>query len=658
MNYENCGAYVCYDSAHLALAFRTEDASLAFLGLDSGGRRPDHKNSHNLLKPSFGAHASAFAKKGTAAPDIRHGPDGLRAEGSAGVFAFTPDNDPRSFTLAFEAPPGETLPATFFVASLSIATAPPAVWADALPLRRRRPPRPGRPGRFRRPPARTWRLPMLVHFPDYGTLRIESAEPGGDADIVCREALVPSSEMRGLSLGFKNHGYHNWMVALHHGVSRLEFRLVGRASARRRAALRFLVEPEIAPKAPFVDEPRWNGFRRAWLNNFPIQRFSLSMGDNLALEGVGHLAIHNKADMLSLCDPADHPLFGRLRDTFVRTLDLTFARCQAPDGEIQDAYRWCAKAPGAPPGAFLDVTPATLVAACVALRWAPDRLPAWLPAMLRAADFLLGLDADGDGLLESPFSGTSFHAPWPFPGSRPRNWWDNFAFGHKDAWTNLLAHRALRLVADAARAGGRVADAARIDAFLVPFRESLLRELLNPETGLLAGWRDAEGRLHDYGFTFPAAMAVNEGVLTRSEGRRMLRRLLRAMREAGFGDNRYGIPGNTRPVPLGVDTIGWAFMGAWPRYENGGCCGLAAWHFLRALYRVGLEREADAIYFRMLDTFENWPTHSGLFPGYMESVDWRTKDGQPCGYNYLADNYLFLGAGYLAHSGRQHTALA
>ena len=86
-------------------------------------------------------------------------------------------------------------------------------------------------------------------------------------------------------------------------------------------------------------------------------------------------------------------------------------------------------------------------------------------------------------------------------------------------------------------------------------------------------------------------------------------------------------------------------------YARPRCCGMTAWLFLNALYRVGMEKEADAIYFRMLDTFENLPTHSGLFPGYMESVDWRTKDGNPCGYNYLADNYLFLASGFLHHRG-------
>ena len=158
-------------------------------------------------------------------------------------------------------------------------------------------------------------------------------------------------------------------------------------------------------------------------------------------------------------------------------------------------------------------------------------------------------------------------------------------------------------------------------------------------------------------FTFTTALAVTEGVVGRREGAAMLRRLLRQMKRSGFGDFRFGIPGPTIPVAR-PDTIDWAFMGDWPMYENGGCCGLTAYHFLNALYHAGLVAEADAILFKMLETFETKATHSGLFPGYMESVDWRTKDGVPCGYNYLADNYVFLGAAVIAKGGLPHPAIA
>ena len=93
-------------------------------------------------------------------------------------------------------------------------------------------------------------------------------------------------------------------------------------------------------------------------------------------------------------------------------------------------------------------------------------------------------------------------------------------------------------------------------------------------------------------------------------------------------------------------------MSKWPVYEDGGLCGQNAYHFIQALYKSGMRKEADMILFRMLDTFESGPTHSGLMPGYMKSIDWRTKDGNPSGYNYLADNYYFLLAAIKGHNNK------
>lgn len=645
MNYSDRGRYACYDTPYLSMTFRAEDGWLAFLGLDSGGRRPDHKNTYNLLKPSFGARAL-----GGEVSHVEHGTEGVRVEGKEGTFAFQPGATEREVAMSFEAPEGRLLKETFFEASLSIATAPPTIWAETdpeeTPWITERNQAPGVHG------ERTWSLPMRIHFPDYGTLRVES----DDGAVECHETLLETKEMRGLSLGYQNFGGHNEMVALHHGISRLEFR-VRAGESRAKVGLRFTVEPEIAPQAPFVAGREWDGFRRAWLNNFPLNRCTLSMGDNIKLEGIAHLSEHNKADMLELCDPAMHPVFGKIRETFVHAIDLALLHYQAPDGEVCWEYAEGKKKEGQLTASFIDCGPSNLIGALVALRWVPEKLERWLEPLLRLGDFLMRMDSDGDGLIEIPFNGRSYKEPWNHPGGRPRIWWDNFANGHKDAWFNLLVHRGLRMLLPVAREAGRKEEAAKIGAFLKKFRANFMRELFNPESGVIAGWKDDLGRLHDYHFTFPTALAVNEGVVSKAEGKRMLRRLLKYMKAAGFGDNRFGIPGNTLAVPLNVDTFDWAFMAEWPRYENGGCCGMTAWHFLNALYRVGMEAEADAIYFRMLHTVETMPTHSGLFPGYMESVDWRTKDGNPCGYNYLADNYLFLAAGYVHHAGMKHPAM-
>ena len=128
------------------------------------------------------------------------------------------------------------------------------------------------------------------------------------------------------------------------------------------------------------------------------------------------------------------------------------------------------------------------------------------------------------------------------------------------------------------------------------------------------------------------------------------------MKKEGYGDLRFGIPGNVMPVAQ-TDTIDWPCMSDWGQYENGGVNGMNGFHFLTSMYNVGLEKEADAIFEAILNTYETQFTHSGLMPGYVKSVDWRTKNGVPCGYNYLADNYYFLLAAYAGKCKIPHSAV-
>lgn len=51
---------------------------------------------------------------------------------------------------------------------------------------------------------------------------------------------------------------------------------------------------------------------------------------------------------------------------------------------------------------------------------------------------VLATDTDGDGIFESPF-----HGNYMDPKRESLNWWDDFAFGHKDAYVNLQAYRGL-----------------------------------------------------------------------------------------------------------------------------------------------------------------------------------------------------------------------
>jgi hypothetical protein len=159
--------------------------------------------------------------------------------------------------------------------------------------------------------------------------------------------------------------------------------------------------------------------------------------------------------------------------------------------------------------------------------------------------------------------------------------------------------------------------------------------------------------MHDYYFTFITAMAILEDLVPDvATARAMLGVLLAKLEDNRYGSFRYGVPGMAAPVDE-ADRITWPPMADWGNYIHGGFCGVVAYPFLMALYRVGMRDAADRILFSMLRTFETLPTHSGLHPGFGigRSWDWRTRDGLPSGYNYLADNYVFLLAAIQGHFG-------
>jgi len=480
----------------------------------------------------------------------------------------------------------------------------------------------------------TFKGAIVAHFPDFGLLKFTAEDP---EDLLCREEFIPSAEMSGLCLGYKNTGGHNRMFSYHHGLLKLSF---SAGVPRDKMELILAVEPEMHPEIEFpAEDRRWDGLRRCWMNSFTLAKDSLTMGDNTALSGIAHLAMHFKADMIP-----HTPSFSNgvsVRDFMKRALFISFEKAVSKHGEIN--WEHMRGIPGdRKMASFIDSTPSALLAFSGHCLDACDKdfASEYMTKAVNAAEFLMGLDEDSDGVIEVPFHGNFFEE---LPG-RNRNWWDNFAFGHKDIYFNLLCQKALKRLARLISEFNFNIDVSKIESFTACFARNFDRIFFNAKTGVYAGWISRDGRMHDHMFTFASAMAINEGLVPRSKARKVLKILLRKMRENGFGDFRYGIPGPAVPVSP-EDTIKWDTLGAWPWYENGGLCGQNAFHFIMALYNAGMLSEADDIFFRMLASFEEEFTQSGLMPGYRNSVDWRTKDGRASGYNYLADNYYFLLAG-------------
>lgn len=268
---------------------------------------------------------------------------------------------------------------------------------------------------------------------------------------------------------------------------------------------------------------------------------------------------------------------------------------------------------------------------------------------------MLALDKNGNGLIEYPATGNSGDRATE-KKRRPANWWDTINFGHEDAYSNALAHRALQLLTEVARRLGRDGDALHYTRCAEVLRAAYLPAFYNPATGVLAGWKSADGKLHDYWFTFVNGAAISLGLVDEAAANGIMDKLLSRMEAAGYDKFHYGLPGNLVPVrredyiktertPEERREIGEPGMAdgsdGFQYYENGGATGCFAYFTIKALYKLGRTDDARRIFYPMLESYAR-----GAFQGFDaagRSIDWRDWQGGGHGYEgFLVDNFLAL----------------
>jgi len=258
-------------------------------------------------------------------------------------------------------------------------------------------------------------------------------------------------------------------------------------------------------------------------------------------------------------------------------------------------------------------------------------------------------DLDEDGLVEYVLSGNS--GSWPeIVKDRPANWWDCIGFGHKDAYGNVLAYRALRRMGEMARMAGHARDAEHFSIRADTLKSLFVPTFLHPATGVLAGWKSADGELHDYWFLFLNSLAIEYGLVPDDLAHAIMDRLLAKLEEVGYDRFDLGLPGNLVSVAR-KDYVHrdprWGGgqrednADGFQKYENGGATACFAGHTVEALYRLGRWGDGDRIFGPLLRSFE-----AGAFQGRGPSgmtKDWKTWDGTCYGYEgLLADGYKSL----------------
>ena len=288
----------------------------------------------------------------------------------------------------------------------------------------------------------------------------------------------------------------------------------------------------------------------------------------------------------------------------------------------------------------MDTYPSLLIAAWDVIRVTGDMdlLRRWQPHLERIASAMEAQDRNGNGLPESVHAG--IQGKFQFPSS---NWWDQINFGHEDAYACALAYRALEGLADLESLAGSPGKSALYHRRADKIRAAYLPNFLNPETGIIAGWKDAEGKLHDYCFVWVNGIAIANGLVPQDQANAIVDKIEAKMKEDDYSRFDLGLPGNLVPIPKseygvgvlgspqkddGTDTFGV--------FENGGATACQAYYYIQALYQLGRKAEADRILWPMMDTYAKGGFQNGVGHG----GEWTRWDGSPSGYEgMLSDAY-------------------
>jgi len=462
------------------------------------------------------------------------------------------------------------------------------------------------------------RLPAVLHLPSQGTIRI----------------TAPGQEEAAL-------GYD----AQRTGADFIRVVLPPAAKARPKLEYRWQVTT-ISPQVSGIEnDPRFDGFRRNWLNILQLNPRLRALSNNTSSDTCA-LCYYEYSDVARNTPPLADGFIAL--DMIRQTLDRILAGGKAYgmpnyayDGGMHTSY----------PQPSLDTYPSLLIAAWNYVGGSNDK--AWLKknysGVKQWAEKMLAEDHDGNGLIEYHVSGNSGSWAAGLP-VRPANWWDTIGYGHEDAYSNALAYRALRGMTALAKQMGKADDVVRYNAAADKLREAYFKNFYNPATGVLAGWKSADGKLHDYYFLPVNGIAIHYGLVPKDKANAIMDKLLAKMKQVGYTRFDLGLPGNLIPVAK-KDYVDCdrRFGGGnkedgsdgFQIYENGGATACHAFFTLAALYDLGRRDEADKILFPMLDSFEKG-SFEGMGANGM-SNDWKAWDGTPWGYEgFLTDGYYAM----------------
>lgn len=493
-------------------------------------------------------------------------------------------------------------------------------------------------------------LPGLIHLPDMGSLQLESnrkdmvvgynASRKGD-NYTIEEDLIAEATGKEIPKSF------------------ISISLPSATTEQGSVEYKFTVAC-IYATFPGVEQPKYDGYRRNYLNIFQINP-QLQMFANNSCSDPCAFTLYAP----SMIAPKTPPLVGNLT-----TLDLLRMSVEKYlSGTLsyglvgyKIGYMGLENSAWRSPYNSLDAYPSLVISACnyvkgsKDLKWAVAnylKIQKWMDDQLKR-------NYDNDNLVEYELSGNN--GSWKREESgkefvRPANWWDTIGFGHKDAFSNILTYDAIKLFIEVSRMLNKTAEVTRYTKVAENLKSVFFNTFFNPVTGVLAGWKSKDGQLHDYYFTYINSMAIHYDLVPLNKQRDIMQKMWNKIIEVGYSDFSNGLPGNLVPVIRQDYTTELQRWGGskkddgsdgFQHYENGGTSINYVYYTVKALQKVGLKTQAEELSTGLLKGFAN-----GNFQGYSTindsrgwgvlTKDWKTWDGKNGGYEgFLCDGYLTL----------------
>lgn len=245
-----------------------------------------------------------------------------------------------------------------------------------------------------------------------------------------------------------------------------------------------------------------------------------------------------------------------------------------------------------------------------------------------------------------------------------KEWFDVYDFQGPDAFSNAADYRAFLCMADVETLAGRVAQAKRYSEDAARIKAVYFKTFFNPATGVLAGWKSPDGKLHDFMFPWVNGFAIYQGLVPAEQAKAILQTMLAKMDSIGFHSFQYGLPTNLIPMspadyfphtsgaptrPDGKDT--------WQVYMNGGATPPYEYYFIQALYQNGMKDEAERLLWPLMQSYEKGTFNAGIeLPGQKQRnpvgsafYEWDGSRGR--GEGYLPEDWQGLDALFTGHFG-------